>query len=106
MSDPLARLEAIVDARMNAGEAAMSYVAKLAAAGVPKIAQKVGEEAVESVIAALQENPAALAGEAADLLFHFTVLLRVKGMSWGDVAAVLKERERQSGLDEKASRKV
>lgn len=69
-----------------------SYVAKLHARGLGYVAQKVVEEAGESIVAALEGKPDDLAGEAADLLFHLTVLLKESGLSLGDVAAKLAER--------------
>ena len=72
IGDALTLLEAVVRARLAAGDAGASYVASLAAKGRGKIAQKLGEEATETVIAALTEDDAALTGEAADLVFHLT----------------------------------
>ena len=69
-----------------------SYVAKLHARGLGYVSQKVVEEAGESIVAALQNKPGELVGEAADLLFHLTVLLRESGVSLQDVAAKLAER--------------
>ncbi len=69
-----------------------SYTARLLAAGVKRIAQKVGEEGVEVALAATGGNPGELASEAADLLYHLTVLLRATGTSWDDVAAELQAR--------------
>jgi phosphoribosyl-ATP pyrophosphohydrolase/phosphoribosyl-AMP cyclohydrolase len=69
-----------------------SYVSKLFAKGLNKIAQKVGEEAVETVIAAKDDDPDAFKNEAADLLFHYLVLLRAKGVNLNDITAVLKDR--------------
>ncbi len=69
-----------------------SYTAKLFAQGTPRIAQKVGEEAVETVVAAMQQNKDALKEEAADLLYHLLVLLRDQGVTLGDVTEVLKKR--------------
>ncbi len=103
MPDTLARLEATIAAR-RAADPASSYVAKLNARGVPKIAQKLGEEAVESVIAALSGSREELVGEAADLLFHLMVLLAAKGVPLADVLAELDRREGTSGIAEKASR--
>ena len=74
MTGTLEKLESTIKARQAADPAA-SYVASLFAKGMPKIAQKLGEEAVETVIAAMQGDPAKVTGEAADLLFHLTVLL-------------------------------
>ena len=98
------QLEQVVAERLRAGDAGQSYVASLSAKGLPKIAQKVGEEAVETVIAALGEPDAALVGEAADLVFHLTILLQKRGLGWADVAAELDRRHGTSGLIEKASR--
>jgi phosphoribosyl-ATP pyrophosphohydrolase len=100
----LARLETVVKDRLAAGDAGASYVASLAAKGRGKIAQKLGEEAVETVIAALGEDDAALTGEAADLIFHLTVLLADRGIAWADVAAEIERRHGTSGHAEKASR--
>jgi phosphoribosyl-ATP pyrophosphohydrolase len=99
----LARLEAVI-AQRRAGDPSASYVAKLNARGVGKIAQKVGEEATEVVIAALSGDKAELVGEAADLLFHLLVLLSAKGVALADVTAELQRREGMSGIAEKASR--
>jgi phosphoribosyl-ATP pyrophosphohydrolase len=104
LPDTLARLEATIDARRS-GDPASSYVAKLNARGLPKIAQKLGEEAVESVIAALSGSREELVGEAADLLFHLLVLLSAKDVPLADVLAELDRREGTSGIAEKASRK-
>jgi phosphoribosyl-ATP pyrophosphohydrolase len=103
MSTVLTDLEATIRSRRG-GDAASSYVAKLFAAGRPKIAQKVGEEAVETVIAALSGDAAAVTGEAADLLFHLTVLLADCGVPIDAVLAELRRREGLSGLAEKAAR--
>jgi len=99
----LARLEATIAAR-RAGDPASSYVAKLHARGRGKMAQKVGEEATEVVIAALTGSPEDLTGEAADLLFHLLVLLGDCGVALADVVAELERREGTSGIAEKASR--
>ena len=100
----LARLEATIAARAGA-DPETSYVAKLNARGAGKIAQKVGEEAVEVVIAALSGSKAELVGEAADLLFHLLVLLGYKGVALSDVMTELDRREGVSGIAEKAARK-
>ena len=102
MDDILDRLEATIRARRGA-DPASSYVAQLLARGTPTIAQKVGEEATETVIAALRE-PDKLAGEAADLVFHLLVLLADADLSFADVVAELARREGLSGIEEKASR--
>ena len=101
--DTLARLEAVIAARRGA-DAESSYVARLHAKGLKKIAQKLGEEGVETVIAALTEDRAALIGEAADLLFHLLVLLGARDVPLADVLAELDRREGVSGLVEKAAR--
>ena len=100
----LDRLEATIAERMNASPEE-SYVAKLNAKGLGKIAQKVGEEATETVIAALSGSDEELVGESADLLFHLIVLLQAKGISLNEVMAELDRRKGTSGLVEKASRK-
>lgn len=100
--DVLTRLEATIRERRGT-DPASSYVASLFAKGTSKIAQKVGEEAVETVVASLRE-PATLASEAADLVFHLMVLLADAGLSFADVTAELARREGLSGHDEKASR--
>ncbi|MBC2670754.1 phosphoribosyl-ATP diphosphatase [Novosphingobium piscinae] len=104
MTDTLARLEQTIAARRGA-DPASSYVAKLTARGVGKIAQKVGEEATETVIAALSGEAHDLVGEAADLLFHLMVLLGAKDVPLAAVMAELDRREGLSGLAEKAARK-
>ncbi|HEY0959153.1 MAG TPA: phosphoribosyl-ATP diphosphatase [Novosphingobium sp.] len=104
MTDTLARLETIIAARRNA-DPESSYVARLNARGVGKIAQKVGEEAVEAVIAALEDDRQGLVGEAADLLFHLLVLLAAKDVPLAEVLAELDRREGVSGIAEKAARK-
>lgn len=104
MAETLKRLEAIIAARRS-GDPAQSYVASLTAKGRAKIAQKLGEEAVETVIAAMADDKAGLTSEAADLLFHLGVLLADAGLSFDDVLAELDAREGRSGLAEKAARK-
>ena len=105
MSDAavLARVEQAIRARRGA-DPASSYVASLQAGGVRKIAKKLGEEAVETIIAALGESEEAFTGEAADLVFHLLVLLEARGLSLADVAAELARREGLSGIEEKAKR--
>ncbi len=100
--DALSRLEATIRERRGA-DPASSYVASLFAKGRPKIAQKLGEEAIETVIAALTQ-PEKLASEASDLVFHLLVLLADAGLSLDDVRAELDRREGVSGHDEKAGR--
>lgn len=99
----LSRLEATIAAR-RAGDPDASYVARLNAKGRGKMAQKVGEEATEVVIAALTGSAEALVGEAADLLFHLLVLMGNCGVTLAQVTAELERREGVSGIAEKASR--
>ncbi|GGE89399.1 phosphoribosyl-ATP diphosphatase [Sphingomonas prati] len=103
MTETLARLEATIAARRG-GDPDASYVARLFAKGTPKIAQKVGEEAVEAVIAAVAGDRTDLVGEAADLLFHLTVLLADADIPIAEVMTELDRREGLSGLAEKAAR--
>jgi phosphoribosyl-ATP pyrophosphohydrolase len=103
LSNTLANLEKTIAARSIA-DPASSYVAKLNSRGIPVIARKLGEEAVEAVVAALAEDRDELVGEAADVLFHLIVLLQAKGIPLSEVMAELDRREGVSGLDEKASR--
>lgn len=103
MSDTLARLEATIASRRRA-DAGSSYVASLFAKGRPRIARKFGEEAVETIVAALAQDRAELTGEAADVLFHLMVLLADAGVPLADVLAELERREGTSGIAEKAAR--
>jgi phosphoribosyl-ATP pyrophosphohydrolase len=82
----------------------VSYTRKLIDKGVPHCAKKLAEEAVETVIAAVNEDDKRLTGEAADLLYHLLVVLHARGISLAQVEAVLAERTKQSGIEEKASR--
>jgi phosphoribosyl-ATP pyrophosphohydrolase len=104
-TDPFDALEAVSRSRRG-GDAKASYVAALFEKGRSKIAQKVGEEAVEAAIAAVQGDRGALKSEAADLIFHLIVLLVDAGLRLDDVRAELARREGLSGLVEKASRTV
>lgn len=101
--DTLTRLAATIAARRTA-DPETSWVAKLNARGVPVIARKLGEEAIETVVAALSGSREELVGEAADTLFHLLVLLDAKGVSLDDVYAELDRREGTSGIAEKAAR--
>lgn len=101
--DLLTRLEATITERLSA-DSGSSYVASLKAKGLPAIARKLGEEATEAVVAALAGSEAELVGEAADVLFHLTVLLAARGIPLDQVMAELERREGTSGLAEKASR--
>ena len=87
------------------GDPATSYVAKLTGRGRAKIAHKLGEDAVETVIAAMSNDRAELISEASDLMFHLALLLADAGLSFDDIRAELARREGVSGLAEKASRK-
>ncbi len=86
-------------------DAESSYTASLFAKGTAKIAQKVGEEAVETCIEALQNNPEKLKEESADLLYHLMVLWADQGLTPDDVLNVLEKRQGVSGHTEKSSRK-
>ncbi|MFT5329020.1 MAG: phosphoribosyl-ATP pyrophosphohydrolase [Parasphingorhabdus sp.] len=103
MNDILKSLEQTILAR-RAADPETSYVASLRAKGRAKMAEKLGEEAIEAVIAAVQDDNAAMTGEGADLLFHLMVLLADMDLSLDDVIAELARREGLSGLDEKAAR--
>jgi phosphoribosyl-ATP pyrophosphohydrolase len=103
LSDTLDRLEATIAARRGA-DPASSYVASLFAKGRPRIARKLGEEAVEAIVAALAEDREELVGEAADLIFHLMVLLADADVPLADVLAELDRREGVSGITEKAGR--
>jgi phosphoribosyl-ATP pyrophosphohydrolase len=103
MTDTLKRLEGTIRER-RVSDPALSYVAKLTQAGRAKIAQKLGEEAVETVIAAVTDDRVGVVGEAADLLFHLGVLLADMDLSFDAVMAELDRREGVSGIAEKASR--
>lgn len=102
-ADVLARLAATIEARRDA-DPASSWTAKLLAGGPPLAGKKLAEEAVETVIAAVQGDKAAVAAESADLIYHWLVLLAAAGVSLDDVAAKLAAREGTSGVAEKASR--
>ncbi len=99
----LNRLVETIRARRAATSGA-SYTRQLLDGGPERCARKLGEEAVEVVIAAIGQDDAALKGEAADLIFHLLVLLEARGVSLTDVLAVLEGRMGTSGIDEKASR--
>ena len=103
MQDAIEQLYATILARRD-GDADTSYVAKLTARGRAKIAQKVGEEAVETVIAAVADDRAGVISESADLLFHLAILWADAGVTPADIAAELERRQGVSGLAEKAAR--
>lgn len=94
--DFLAELDALVS-RRERDRPEGSYTSKLFDAGVRRIAQKVGEEGVETALAAVVQDDVALLGEAADLAFHLTVLLRSRGLGLQDVVAVLRDRHAAAG---------
>ena len=97
-------LEAIVAERAKASPDE-SWTAKLVAAGQPKAAKKLGEEAIEAVMAAIVNDRENLTYEAADLIYHLMVVLKIAGIPLQDVLDELARRTGQSGLAEKASRK-
>ncbi|MBO9499803.1 MAG: phosphoribosyl-ATP diphosphatase [Novosphingobium sp.] len=101
--DTLARLEQTIAQRLGASPDT-SYVAQLHARGLTVIARKLGEEAVETVVAALAGSDEDVVGESADVLFHLLVLLGEKGIAFDRVLAELERREGTSGIDEKAAR--
>jgi phosphoribosyl-ATP pyrophosphohydrolase len=82
----------------------VSYTRKLIDKGVAHCAKKLGEEAVETALAAVTEDRGRLIAEAADLMYHLLVLLEARGVTLAEVEAALAERVGMSGLDEKASR--
>jgi phosphoribosyl-ATP pyrophosphohydrolase len=100
----LADLEKRVAERAKAS-ASESYTRALLDKGVAQCAKKMGEEAIETVLAALQDDNKQLIAEAADLLYHLLVVLKARGVTLADVEAVLEKRMAQSGHQEKASRK-
>lgn len=102
-SDTLDRLQTTIRAR-RLGPADRSYTRQLLDGGPARCAKKLGEEAVETVIAAVHQDDQALKAEAADLLYHLLVLLEVRNIPLADVLAVLEARTGTSGLDEKAAR--
>jgi phosphoribosyl-ATP pyrophosphohydrolase len=97
-------LAATIDARAASGGEA-SYTRKLLEKGPAHCAKKLGEEAVETVIAAVEDDRAHLIAESADLLFHLLVLLKSRGVRLEDVEDALAQRATMSGLEEKAARK-
>ena len=104
MTDTLATLTATIAARRGA-DPGSSYVARLLAGGPPLAARKLGEEAIETVVAALSGDAAQLISEAADLIFHLLVLLEERGVPFADVLTELDRREGVSGIAEKAARR-
>ena len=103
LSQALERLQATIGARRNADPSG-SYTAALLSSGLPHVARKLGEEAVETIVAAMGGDRDAVAAQSADLIYHWLVLLAATGVSTEEVAAKLEAREGRSGLEEKASR--
>ena len=92
--------------RHAASDPEESWTAKLMAKGPEKCAEKFGEEAVEAIIEAVKNDPKALSSEAADVIFHLMVMLHARGVEWRDVVNELARRHGQSGIAEKASRRL
>lgn len=90
----ISNLESTIQTRKENADSEQSYVASLFAKGINKIAQKVGEEAVEVVIEAKDDNDDLFLSESADLLFHYLILLQAKGYKLNDVIEVLKSRQK------------
>ena len=100
----LSDLARIIAERAAAADPSSSYTAKLLSEGVEKCARKFGEEAVETVLAAVSEDDTRLTSEAGDVLYHLLVVLQARGVTLDAVMAALEQRTRQSGLAEKAAR--
>ena len=103
MSDILTRLSAEIDSRRG-GDASESYTASLFQRGDDTILKKVGEEAVEFILAAKGDDTSHLVSEAADVWFHMLVMMSAKGLGPSDILNELERREGVSGHTEKASR--
>jgi phosphoribosyl-ATP pyrophosphohydrolase len=101
----LEALAKIIAERARAG-GERSYTKKLLDEGIEKCAKKLGEEATETVVAALSNDKQALIGESADLIYHLLVVLQARGVRLDEIYAELERRTGRSGLDEKAARKV
>ena len=99
------RLYAVIESRRG-GDPDESYTARLLQGGTPQIAKKLGEEAAETVVAALSGDPRDLAAESADLLYHLLVLWADRGVRPADVWAELERREGTGGIAEKRARKT
>ena len=99
----LADLEKIIANRAT-DDPEHSYTARLSQKGINKAAEKLGEEAIETIIAAVSEGKPQLVSESADLLYHLLVVLRLGDVKLADVMAELQRRTAQTGLEEKASR--
>lgn len=102
-ADTLQRLAATIRSRREK-TADRSYTRQLLDAGPEKCAKKLGEEAVETAIAAVAQTPEVLKTEAADLLYHLLVVLESRNVALGDVLDILDQRMGVSGLEEKAAR--
>jgi phosphoribosyl-ATP pyrophosphohydrolase len=100
----LENLAAIIAERARRG-GDQSYTRKLLDEGIEKCAKKLGEEATETVVAALSSDNKAVIGESADLLYHLLVVLQARGVKLDEVYAELERRTGQSGLEEKAARR-
>jgi phosphoribosyl-ATP pyrophosphohydrolase len=105
LGEALARLWQVIESRRGA-DPDTSYTAKLFARGRAKIAQKLGEEAVEAVIEGVRGDRTALVGESADVLYHLLVLWADADIHPTDIAAELTRREGTSGITEKKGRKT
>lgn len=103
-NDILERLAATIRARRTVAANGSSYTRQLLDAGLAGCAKKLGEEAIETVIAATSESEDKLKEEVADLLYHLLVLLESRSVSLEDVLSVLERRSGTSGLEEKSSR--
>ena len=101
---PVDRLFKTISSRKKA-DPSKSYTARLLKKGVAQCAKKLGEESVETALAAVTKNKRAVKAESADLLYHLLVVLHARNITLAEVEAELGARTRQSGLDEKASRK-
>jgi phosphoribosyl-ATP pyrophosphohydrolase len=100
----LESLAAVIAERARKG-GDQSYTRKLLDAGIEKCAKKLGEEATETVVAALSSDKEAVIGESADLLYHLLVVLEARGVKLDEVYAELERRTGQSGIEEKAARR-
>jgi phosphoribosyl-ATP pyrophosphohydrolase len=100
----LADLEPIIAERARSGDASSSWTAKLIAGGMGRASKKLGEEAVETVIAAVSGQRIDLVNESADLLYHLLVVLNIAEVPLAEVLAELERRTARSGVAEKASR--
>jgi len=105
MTDTLTRLMATIESRRGAAPAT-SHTAKLLAKGPEECAEKFGEEAIEAIIEAAKGDTEKLKSEAADVLYHFLVMLAARGLTLQDVLAELERREGTSGVTEKEARKL